>query len=88
MSPGQGRPGGGGAPGAGGRGPSARSADASAQRLYVLQDGKPVERVVKTGLSDGERTEVLDGVRENETVIVGNAPKGAAAPAGGPRLRL
>jgi HlyD family secretion protein len=81
---GTGRPGSGRA--AGGRGAEAQA------KLYVLGGGTPEERPVKTGLSDGQRTEVLDGVQEGEAVIVGQAANGKAgttAPQrGGPRLRL
>lgn len=79
MSPGRG-------PDLGARG----TADGQQQRVWVLQDGKPVERMVRTGLSDGQKTEVLDGLREGEAVIVGQStqPRGASGARGGPRLRL
>jgi macrolide-specific efflux system membrane fusion protein len=32
-------------------------------------DGKPVERPVKTGITDGKRTEVLEGLAENDVVL-------------------
>lgn len=85
-----GRPGVGGPPGAGrmggGEGPRAPS---DRQRLYVLQEGKPVQRMVRTGLSDGQQTEILEGLQEGEILIVGQggASRGGQAP-GGPRLRL
>jgi multidrug efflux pump subunit AcrA (membrane-fusion protein) len=76
----------------GGRGPeaSARAGDGSRQRLYVLADGKPVERQVKTGLSDGQRTEILDGLAEGDIVILGLGSQtgGGRTGPGGPRLRL
>jgi HlyD family secretion protein len=64
------------------------------QRVWVLEDGKPVERMIQTGLSDGQKTEVLKGVKEGDTVVVGLAgqQRGGSGPmggpSGGPRLRL
>jgi HlyD family secretion protein len=91
--PPMGPPGGGmgpGGPGRGGQQPGAPRGGEGRQRVYVFKDGKPLERAIKTGLSDGQKTEVLDGVQEGEDVIVGlggNA-RGTAGPGGGPRLRL
>ena len=81
----------GGARAGGGSGPAMRGAAPSAQqRIWALQDGKPVERMVRTGLSDGQRTEVLEGLQEGDTVIVGlpAQPRSGSAPSGGPRIRL
>ncbi len=89
-------------PGTGsGRGPepSARgAADGGKQRIWVLQDGKPVEKMVRTGLSDGQKTEILEGLREGDAVVVGlgTQPRGGSGAPGGPgsgspgspRLRL
>lgn len=61
------------------------------QRVWVLQDGKAVERMVRTGLSDGQKTDVLEGLKDGEAVIVGlgTGPRGGSGPSGGPpRLRL
>jgi HlyD family secretion protein len=60
------------------------------QRVWVLQDGKPVERQAQIGLSDGQKTEILEGLSESDKVIVGlggasQTPQGGP---GGPRLRL
>jgi HlyD family secretion protein len=65
----------------------------SKQRLWVLQAGKPTERAVQIGLSDGQKTEILEGLAEGDLVIVGQGGTGtgpAQAPGGpgGPRLRL
>jgi HlyD family secretion protein len=70
--------------------PGARGTlESGRQRVWVLQDGRPQERMIRTGLSDGQRTEVLDGLRDGELVIVGVGSNSRnAAPAGGPRLRL
>jgi HlyD family secretion protein len=60
------------------------------QRVWVLQDGKPAERRIRTGLSDGQRTEVVEGLKEGELVIVGlpSQPRSGSRQPGGPRLRL
>ena len=74
-----------------GSGPAMRGAPPSVQqRIWVLQDGKPVERMIRTGLSDGQRTEVQEGLREGEIVIVGlpSQPRSGSGPSGGPRIRL
>jgi HlyD family secretion protein len=80
MSPGRG-------PDPGARG----AADGGQQRVWVLQDGKPVERMVRTGLSDGQKTEVLEGLKDGEAVIVGlgTEPRSGSGSSGSPpRLRL
>ncbi len=38
--------------------------------LWVLEEGNPVQRKVRTGLYDAERAEVLSGLQEGEAVIV------------------
>ena len=59
------------------------------QRVWIVQDGRPQERMIRPGLSDGQRTEVLDGLREGEAVIIGQGTNSrSTTPAGGPRLRL
>jgi multidrug efflux pump subunit AcrA (membrane-fusion protein) len=42
--------------------------------VYVLVGGKGQRRVVKTGWKDGRYTEVLDGLREGERVLIGAPP--------------
>jgi hypothetical protein len=37
--------------------------------VYVLQDGRPVKRKIKTGLKGNHMTEVTEGLSENEQVI-------------------
>jgi RND family efflux transporter MFP subunit len=39
-------------------------------KLFVIQDGKVVERVVKTGLKDGDFVEILEGAKVGERVAV------------------
>lgn len=76
----------GGAPGAGGRGRGGHPP----KTIYVLADGpngkdkiaKPVQ--IRTGIGDGVNTEVTDGLKEGDEVIIGqsNLSTAAAAPAG------
>lgn len=42
--------------------------------VYVMDGGKPVKRIVKTGLSNGFETEITEGVAEGELVVL-NPPK-------------
>ncbi len=67
------------------------SADGGRQRVWVLEDGKAVDRMVRTGLSDGQKTEILDGLNEGDAVIIGlgtGSRSGSGQTGGGPRLRL
>ena len=78
---------------AAGRGPAGTGRQVTPggkQRVWVLQDGKPVERQVQTGLSDGQKTEILEGLSEGDAVVVGlgSATRGGAGGIGNPRLRL
>jgi HlyD family secretion protein len=55
-------------------GDDAVAAAAVKRTLYVLVDGKPLPRVVTTGLTDGRVTEITGGeLKEGEAVIVGIA---------------
>jgi HlyD family secretion protein len=80
----------GGGPGQGGEAGVRGAADGGKQRIWVLQDAKAVERMVRTGLSDGQRTEVVEGLREGDPVIVGlpAQSRSGSTPSGGPRIRL
>jgi HlyD family secretion protein len=40
-------------------------------RVYVLRDGRIEARAVRTGLSDGVHTELLDGAEPGDTLVVG-----------------
>src|SRR5882757_4517246 len=77
----------GGAGGGGSVGPRA-----TGRTVYVLRDGNAEPVQIKTGISDGTTTEVLEGLGDNDRVITGqlNAPNPAtsqqqANPFGGPR---
>ncbi len=87
---GAGGPGGAARAGAGrGADGAVRQGESARQRLYVLADGKPVERSVKIGLSDGQRTEILEGLTDGEVVIVGTGQaRGNPGGRTSPRLRL
>jgi HlyD family secretion protein len=85
-----------GAPGAGGlqgAGPAmGRQRVAAAQRLWVVKEGKPEPRTVRTGLSDGQRTEIEEGVADGDEVIVAvsrpGAPEAPAKRPGPPGSRI
>lgn len=46
-------------------------ASREADVVFVVQDGKAAQRVVKTGISDETRVEVVSGVREKDKVVSG-----------------
>ncbi len=48
---------------------------AGLSKVFVIENGKAVERIVKTGVSDGELIEIVEGVKANETVAVSNLEK-------------
>jgi HlyD family secretion protein len=62
--------------------------------VYVLRGNKPSPVQIKTGISDGISTEVLEGLKENDRVItaqIGSASANAQQPAnpfGGPPRRF
>lgn len=39
--------------------------------IYILNGSKPVRRIIKTGWKDSNYTEIIEGVTEGETVIIG-----------------
>ena len=69
----------------------------SAKRtVYVLRDNKPVPVQIKAGISDGIYTEIIEGLSEEDQVIIGSiggVPQGVQAPgtsnpfSGGMRIR-
>jgi HlyD family secretion protein len=89
---------GGGGFGGGSRGGGSRGGSQPAFRtVYVLGTNAPSDAVpqpvrVRTGISDGTSTEIIDGLKEGDTVIIGlkfsqsvtaQAPAGGASPFGG-----
>jgi HlyD family secretion protein len=64
----------------GARDPNAPPAPGRAGRVYKLgDDGKPVPVNIRVGLSDGQRTEVLEGLAECDKVIVGGGDGSSSA---------
>ena len=66
-----------------GRAPEGRAAPAAAEggrpgRVYRLEGGVPVAVAVRLGISDGARTEVVDGLSGGDSVIVGAGGEAAA----------
>lgn len=43
---------------------------AGVERVFVVSDGRAVERRIRTGRRAGDRVEVLDGVTRGEQVVV------------------
>src|SRR5881296_1500788 len=79
------------APG-GGRGAGSAGPRATSRTVYVLRGGEAQPVQIKTGISDGTTTEVLEGLADKDRVITGqlNAPNAASPPQqgnpfGGPR---
>jgi RND family efflux transporter, MFP subunit len=67
-----------------------RSERRSERTVYVLRGGKPQSAAIKTGISDGVVTEVLEGLKEGDKVVTaqsnGPGPQGQQGnPFGGPR---
>ena len=44
-------------------------------KVFVIENGKAVERIVKTGATDGDLVEIVEGVSEGENVVTGNMDK-------------
>jgi HlyD family secretion protein len=50
-------------------------------RVFKVENGKPVPVQIRAGLSDGQRTEVLEGLGEGDKVIVGGSDTAAGGQA-------
>ncbi|MCV0397004.1 MAG: efflux RND transporter periplasmic adaptor subunit [Rhizobiaceae bacterium] len=57
-------------------GQAQRPARDGTRTIYVLENGVPVARQVMPGASDGDRTEILSGLEEGATVIIGQREGG------------
>jgi RND family efflux transporter MFP subunit len=44
-------------------------------KLFVIENGSAIERIVKTGASDGDLIEITEGVKEGEAVALSNQEK-------------
>ncbi len=85
----QARPAGGAPPAAGHRGgPGGEDRRRGDRTVYALRGGKPEPVQIKTGISDGVGTEVVEGLSEGDLVVTGQSnPTGAAGaqpPSGNP----
>jgi HlyD family secretion protein len=56
-----------------------QQAPGRAGRVYKLENEKPVPVNIRVGLSDGQRTEVIEGLSEGDRVIVGGGDSSAGA---------
>jgi RND family efflux transporter MFP subunit len=48
---------------------------AGLSKVFVIENGKAIERIVKTGLIDGDLIEIAEGVKEGEMVATSNLDK-------------
>ena len=56
-----------------GKKPGGKKAAPHVERtVYLLRDGKPAPVQLKTGISDGVTTEVLEGLNEGDQVVIGS----------------
>ncbi|MGI8882967.1 MAG: efflux RND transporter periplasmic adaptor subunit, partial [Pyrinomonadaceae bacterium] len=51
---------------------SAIKVDRETNKVFIIKDGRAEERIVKTGVLENDLIEIQQGVRENESVAVGN----------------
>jgi HlyD family secretion protein len=62
----------------GAREPGAQQGPGRPGRVYKLVNGQPAPVMIRVGLSDGQRTEVLEGLSEGDQVITGGGEGGSA----------
>jgi multidrug efflux pump subunit AcrA (membrane-fusion protein) len=48
---------------------------AGLSKVFVIENGKAVERIVKTGASGGDLIEIAEGVKNGEIVATSNLDK-------------
>jgi HlyD family secretion protein len=67
---------------AGGRPAGPRGQRSSGRTIYVLSGGRPKPVQIKTGISDGIATEVIDGLKEGDRVVTAEltSTAGSASP--------
>ncbi len=41
-------------------------------KVFVIENGKAVERIIKTGATDGDLVEITEGVKSGETIVTSN----------------
>jgi HlyD family secretion protein len=76
---------------AGARGGAGRERRTSGRTVYVLSGGQPKPVQIKTGISDGVVTEVIEGLKEGDRIVTAEMTSAAAPssppanPFGGPR---
>ena len=56
--------------------------------VYVLHNGSPERRAVKTGWKDSDYTEVVSGLKEGEPVLLGDVPGRSPAQSAGAQQNL
>ncbi|MGH9832679.1 MAG: efflux RND transporter periplasmic adaptor subunit [Blastocatellia bacterium] len=44
-------------------------------KAFVIENGKAVERIIKTGAADGDLIEIIEGVKSGETIATSNLDK-------------
>lgn len=59
-----------------------------AKVVYVIANGKPVCRRIRTGWKDSDYTEVASGLREGDRVVVGDIPGSAGEQSGAAQSNL
>jgi HlyD family secretion protein len=48
--------------------------------VWVLRDGKPVRVSLKTGITDGSQTEIVDGEIKEGDLVITDVTMGTSAP--------
>jgi HlyD family secretion protein len=61
---------------------AADKTDKKVQRVVVLQEGKPVVKEITVGLTDGQNTEVIEGLNPGDQVVVGTNAATQTTPSG------
>ena len=59
-----------------------------AKVVYVVENGKPVRRTIRTGWKDSDYTEIASGLKEGERVVVGDIPSSIPEQSGAAQSNL